>query len=75
MDDQDVGINWETCYLTYLDKGEHFWIKQLGNDCLFWAVYLLSFWWGVLTTSLSNFIHRYFLKYWADWTCHHFKIL
>jgi len=75
VDDQDVGINWESCYLTHLDKAQHFRTEYLENMGFFWAVYLPLFWWGVLTTFLSNFTRRYFLKYWADWICHHFEIL
>lgn len=74
VDDQDVGVSGESCYLTHPDKAEPFWIEWLESPGLFRAVYLLSFW-GVLTTSLSNFTHRYFLEYWSDGTWHHFEIL
>lgn len=49
-----MGINWESCRLTRTDKLGDCWVGQLGNEGLFWAVCMLSFWWDVLTAFLFN---------------------
>lgn len=54
MVDQDMGINWESCSSTCTDRLGGSWVRQLGNEGLFWAICMLSFWWDVLTASLFN---------------------
>lgn len=49
-----MGINWESCRLMRTDKLGGCWVGQLGNEGLFWAVCMLSFWWDVLTAFLFN---------------------
>lgn len=46
---QDMGINWESCSLTCINRLRGSWVGQLGDEGLFWAVCMLSFWWDVLT--------------------------